>query len=197
MNIINLTGSISSIQPSHSINGIEYEKANLISTKPDGKEDLIQLKFKKDMCPYREHSTVSLSGQIRSYSRPISEDKNKVDIYVYTSFDYPDDINDYSNEFELDGRICKMQPLRKVKGGTNLQFILANNIVKEELGVKLSNYLPCIAWNKLAYDLALCDINDHIKITGELHFRLYKKYISEDEVEVRQAHELLVKGVTI
>ena len=46
--------------------------------------------------------------------------KNKVDLYVFTYFDTPElDTNDQEviNEFELDGRICKIDTLRTTSDG--------------------------------------------------------------------------------
>ena len=47
MNTIILSGIIKNIQFSHKIDDIEYYKANLLVTRENGKEDLINLKFKK------------------------------------------------------------------------------------------------------------------------------------------------------
>ena len=47
MNKIILKGIIKNIQPSHTIKDIEYNKADIIVNRNDGKEDILSLKFKK------------------------------------------------------------------------------------------------------------------------------------------------------
>ena len=46
MNKINVKGLIRNIQPSHVIKDIEYNKADLVVTRKDGKEDVLNLRFK-------------------------------------------------------------------------------------------------------------------------------------------------------
>ena len=47
MNNINLKGILKNIQYSHNIGDIEYDKATLLVARDNGKEDLIELKFKR------------------------------------------------------------------------------------------------------------------------------------------------------
>ena len=46
MNEIILSGTIKNIQHSHSIGDVEFDKAQLICTRDNGREDVINLKFK-------------------------------------------------------------------------------------------------------------------------------------------------------
>ena len=48
MNTITLKGVLYNIRPSHKIKDVEYDQANLIVPRCDGKEDCISLKFKKE-----------------------------------------------------------------------------------------------------------------------------------------------------
>lgn len=121
----------------------------------------------------------------------MSEDKNKVNIYVYTYFDVPDENQQYDNVFVISGRICKLEPMRILENDkNNIHFILANNIITN--GVKLNSYLPCIAWGKCAKQISKLKKNDNIIITGELRSREYKKPLEDNQFEIRVAHELLV-----
>ena len=191
MNNITLKGIIRNIQPSHKINDIEYNKAEIIVKRKDNKEDLINLRFKKFSNSYKENDDISLCGNIRSFSQQL-EGKNKVDIYVFTYFDEPQEEYDCNNYCELDGRICKIDELRVTQSGKhNIHFILANNIVKDN-NQKLNSYIPCIAWGKTAKQIAELSVNTQLKIVGELHSREYKKKIANDEIEIHVAHELLI-----
>ena len=68
MNTIRLKGVLRDIQDSHTINGIEFSRAHLIVPREDGKEDVLNVRFKKYSIPYQEDQEVSFSGNIRSYS---------------------------------------------------------------------------------------------------------------------------------
>lgn len=159
----------------------------------NGKDSVLTIQFKKFQCEYEENDEIQLVGNVRSYSEKVSEDKNKVSIYVYTYFDLPtdEDQNLLLNKFFISGRICKIEPMRFLENNkNNIHFILANNIFTENS--KLNSYLPCIAWGKCAKKLSECNKNDNIYITGELRSREYKKPIGDGKFEIRVAHELLV-----
>ena len=148
MNYIGLRGRIRNIQYSHTINDTEYDKADLIVKRENGEDDIISLCFKKFSNSYKENQDIELRGHIRSYSHKNNEDKNKVDIYVFTYFDLPDDEDDIEeiNVAEIDGRVCKVDKLRITKNGKhNMHFILANNIINKEKNQKINNYIPCVA----------------------------------------------------
>lgn len=198
MNEVILKGIIRDITSSHVINNVEYDQANIIVTRNDGKEDILSLKFKKFSNIYSDGDRVELIGNIRSYSQKISETKNKVSLYVFTYFDTPstdyENYNDISNEVLLDGRVCKLDTLRMTSNGkANLHFTIANNIISADGSQKLNNYIPCVAWGKLAYALQNLRISDSIQVRGELHSRTYKKQLEDGEIEIRTAHELVVK----
>lgn len=201
MNNIKLKGILTNIEFSHFIQDIEFNKANLIVKRTDGKEDCLKLRFKKFSNPYENNQEVTLRGNIRSYSSKLDEGKNKVELYVFTYFDQPElntgDQEDI-NIFELDGRICKIEPLRITKSGKrNIHFILANNLIVSEGSKKLNSYIPCIAWGQEAIDLSNLSVNTQIKIIGELHSRQYKKTLPDGSFEFRVAHECLVKKLEI
>ena len=196
-NQVILKGFLKNIQPSHTINDVEYDKANLIVKRDSGKEDVINLKFKKFSNPYKEEQEIEIIGNVRSYSRQLADGRNKVDIYVFTYFDRPDNLEvDIINQFDIDGRICKIDELRRTAAGKhNIHFILANNIITDIKGQKLNNYLPCVAWGKLAKELTEYHVNDVVKITGELHSREYKKTLENGEVIFKMAHELVISTI--
>ena len=142
MNNIVLHGVLKDIEYSHNINDIEFYKANLIVDRGNGKEDLINLKFKKFSLYYNENQDIYLEGNIRTYSQKL-KDKNKVDIYVFTYFDIPKDTE--NNRCKIDGKICKQGILRKTKSGKDvIDFILANNIENNN-NPSLNVYIPCVA----------------------------------------------------
>lgn len=201
MNTIRLKGVLQNIQDSHTINDIEFSRANLIVHRDDGKEDVLNVRFKKYSNPYQEDQEVSFSGNIRSYSARLDSGKNKVELYVFTYFDQPDlDENDqeYTNFLELDGRICKLDQIRETRGGKkNIHLILANNLIVSDGSKKLNSYVPCIAWGEIAEKIAALHIDSQITIKGQLHSREYKKKFADGTFEFRVAHEVEITGLEI
>lgn len=196
MNFIVLKGLLRNITTSHIINDIEYNQADFITIRKNGVEDVLKLKFKKYSNKYRDGDIIELTGNIRSYSRKLADGKNKVDLYVFTYFDLPEISQD--NYFELDGRICKTEDLRRLNNGNkNIHFTVANNLLIEDSNKKLNSYLPCVAWGKLADTISKLKVNTRIKIAGELHSREYKKRISDEDFEYRVAHELSISSIEV
>ena len=52
MNTITLKGFLRNIQYSHTINGVEYNKAELIVPNDTSEDDILSIRFKKFSNPY-------------------------------------------------------------------------------------------------------------------------------------------------
>lgn len=196
MNDVVLKGILRGIEPSHEIGGIQFSKASLIVPRSTGKEDIINLRFKTFSNKHKESEEVTVKGNVRSYSYKIDGNKNKVVIYVFTYFD--DSEASDVNKVTLDGRICKLNTLRRTASGKdNIHFIVANNVYTNDGGKRLNSYIPCIAWGKIAKSIAELHVNSKIEVLGELHSREHKKIHEDGEVEFRVAHELLVTGYKV
>lgn len=194
MNEIKLCGIIKNIQSSHIIEGVQFNKANLIVPRSNGHEDVINLRFKSFSNPYKDNDKISILGNVRSYSYKIDETKNRVIIYVFTYFDEVENENEeILNEATIDGRICKINELRTTKDGKhNIHFILANNLHSQDSQKRLNSYIPCIAWGTIAKELQKYGVNTQLKVKGQLHSREHKKKLDNGELEIRVAHELLI-----
>lgn len=198
-NKISLKGTLRDIRPSHTVGDIQFEQADLIVPRGDQKEDLITIKYKKFCNTHKENDVVELVGNVRSYSHTVN-DKNKVDVYVFTYFDRPvtgDAEVKTLNDVTISGRICKMQELRTFDSGkTNIHFILANNITTDNSTRKLNSYIPCMAWGQLAKDISKYKVGTKVSLDGMLQSREYKKVVNGN-VELRLAHELVIKKVRL
>lgn len=193
MNEIILNGIIKDIKYSHTIDGIEFNKAKLITKRDDGKEDIINLRFKSFSNKYKENDEIFIKGNLRSYSYKVDEYKNKVVIYVFTYFDDPDVDELVSNKVTIDGRICKINDLRTTKNGKhNVHFIIANNLISVDKSKRLNSYIPSIAWGNVAKEISKLEVNTKIKLYGRLQYREHKKVYENGEIEIRGAHELVV-----
>lgn len=201
MNNIRLKGIITNIEPSHVIQGIEFNRANLIVKRDDGKEDTLNIRFKKFSNPYEDNQEITLCGNVRSYSSKLEDGKNRVELYIFTYFDQPE-LNEFDqeekNRLDIDGRICKIDSLKHtMRGKKNIHLILANNLIVSEGTKKLNSYIPCIAWGSTAEKLAGLPVNTQLKIRGELHSREYKKNLPDGSFEFRVAHECVVNDFEI
>ena len=201
MNNIRLKGIITNIEPSHVIQGIEFNKANLIVSRADGVEDSINIRFKRFSNPYENNQEVSLCGNVRSYSSRLEDGKNRVELYVFTYFDQPElneDDQEEINRLDIDGRICKIDAMKRTRNGKqNIHIILANNLIVSDGAKKLNSYIPCIAWGETAERLSKLSVNSQLRIKGELHSREYKKNLSDGSFEFRVAHECLIKDFEV
>ncbi len=193
MNLICLRGYLRDIKFSHYQGEIEYEKANLICPRTGGKdEDIISLRYKKYTNKYNEGDFIEIVGNIRSYSFK-DNNKNNVQIYVFTYFDSPEEIS--NNYLIFDGRICKINELRYSKNGIPyIHFILANNIFTND-GKKINSYIPCVCYSDNANKILSLGVNAKIEVVGELHSHTYKKILDNDEIEFRVAHEVTINTI--
>ncbi len=201
MNNIRLKGILTNIEPSHVIQGIEFSKANLIVQRGDGKEDSLNLRFKKFSNPYEDNQEISLCGNVRSYSSRLDDGKNHVELYVFTYFDQPElneEDQEETNRLDIDGRICKIGALKHTRNNRkNIHLILANNLIVSDGAKKLNSYIPCIAWGATAERLSELSVNAQLRIRGELHSREYKKTLPDGSFEFRVAHECLIKDFEV
>ena len=197
MNFIYLKGFIKNIRYSHTIDGVNFNKADLIVKRGDGREDILIVKFKEFCREIKEDQQAELIGNVRSFSQFV-DGKNKVEIYVFSYLDeiqedYP---NELTNKVVLSGRICKKDSLRTTSNGKHyIHFIVANNLFIEG-DQKLNSYIPCVAWGVTGKELdSKFKVGDPIYLEGQLHSREYKKRFDNGEFEIRIAHEVLATNI--
>lgn len=193
MNQITLQGIIKDIKFSHYVNDIEYYKATIVVKKDNDKEDLVPIKFKRFCCSYEEGDTVSLIGNIRTFSEKDNKGVNHVHPYVFTYFDLPENV-EAINLVQVDGNICSKGELRKTKSGLDvIDLTIANNLKNNEQ--LFNTYLPIVAWGKQAKEVAKMNVGDKLNIEGHFSSRTYKKKISDEDFEFRIAYEVNIDKI--
>ena len=70
MNQIKLKGVLRNIEYSHTINGTDYQKAELVVKRPDGDDDVLSLRFKQYSNKPTQHNSFF---KVEKY---LSRDKN-------------------------------------------------------------------------------------------------------------------------
>ena len=202
-NLVILKGQLRNIKFSHKVGDIVYNTADLIVDRGNNKEDVITLIYKELTNKYKEGDIIHIKGNLRSKSITDGSGKSNIKLYVFTYFDeydpeleiqdYPS-ANGYMNQAIIEGRVCKLNDLRKTKRGVDmLHFILANNI-QSASGSKFNSYIPCVVWGKKALEIYNEGIGNHITCVGKFTSREYTKSVGDD-VQIKVAHELLIDEV--
>lgn len=138
---------------------------------------------------------IMATGQFRSYNRN-EEQKNRLVLSVFVrkiSFmeEEPDDPK--ANNILLDGYICKEPIYRKTPMGREIADLLL--AVNRPYGK--SDYIPCICWGRNARYISNFGIGEHVRISGRIQSREYKKKISDTEIEFRTAYEVSVSKLEV
>lgn len=194
MNEISLDGYIRDIEFSHDVGNTEYDKAKIIVTGKNGKEDDVYIiRFKRFCNKFKEGDYVTIKGNIRSYSYK-DEYGSHVEIYIFTYFDLP---NAPNRSTTLDGRICKVGNSGVTKNGVvYTHFIVANNIFTKTS--KLNSYIPCTLYGDLADEfIKTYKVGDKIILHGALHSHSFKHKLPSNEIEYRVAHEVIVEDIKL
>lgn len=130
---------------------------------------------------------VAVFGQFRSYDKEdengnihlelflftksikISESKQEIKKYLKELL--LNDDNYVNNLIFIDGYLCKKPNLRDTPLGRQIAdlFIAVNRSCGK------TDYIPCIAWEKVALQATEIDVGSHVKIYGRIQSRYYYK----------------------
>lgn len=139
----------------------------------------------------KEGTSIAVAGEIRTYNR-IEDGKSRLFIHVFVSrfVDLPDR---EMNRVLLSGYICKPPVFRLTPEGREITDILL--AVNRRYGK--SSYVPIIAWGRNARFCGNLPMGVSLSIEGRFQSRLYKKKLSETEIEQRVAYEVSAGQVAV
>lgn len=130
---------------------------------------------------------VSVRGELRSFNNRSGEGNRLVITVLVRQAEPAADVEGHVNRIDLGGVICKEPVLRRTPMGREIcDLILA---VNRRFG--RSDYIPCIAWGRLARQAAGCRVGDALSLRGRLQSRRYQKQ-TDTGVQERTAFELSV-----
>ncbi|MDR0916308.1 MAG: single-stranded DNA-binding protein [Oscillospiraceae bacterium] len=133
-------------------------------------------------------SRVFLDGEVRSFNNRSTENAARLVITVLAKeLRLAADDEGDRNDVRLTGVICKTPTLRQTPMGRQICDIML--AVNRRFG--RSNYLPCIAWGKVAAEIAIRAVGDTVSLVGRIQSRKYIKY-TEQGSEERVAFEVSV-----
>lgn len=140
----------------------------------------------------REGIFLHIEGQFRSYN--ITEGQQRhlfLTVFVREITVLPEGTEQYENQIELIGHICKTVNYRVTPLGREISDIL----MAVNRSYKKSDYIPCIAWGRNARFVKDFEIGQKIKMIGRIQSRNYIKHI-EDVPSERTAYEVSVSQLT-
>ncbi len=157
---------------SYESHGTRYYLFPLDVKRLSGVSDVLNIASAQELLhriPENRELPLSVSGEIRSFNNK-SGVGNRLIITVLAR-----EINAgteaFVNRLQLTGTLCKAPILRKTPLGREIcDLILA---VNRRYG--RADYIPCIAWGKLAREAGALQVGDRIRIEGRLQSRSYIK----------------------
>ena len=140
------------------------------------------------VCPVKAGQSLRITGQLRSFNNR-SGQGSKLVITVFAQSIEPGD-GSYFNRILLSGALCKKPALRRTPLGRSIcDVILA---VNRHYG--RADYLPCIAWGRLAQECGEMTTGDPLWLNGRLQSRTYLKNLGEVTQE-RTAFEISISSL--
>ena len=171
---------------SHMGGADRYMTFPLETLRLSGKSDIINILSREDIssdisCGKR----VCITGEVRSFNNRGGVGSRLV-ITVFAREIEPSSEPDF-NSVALRGVLCKQPTLRRTPMGRLICDIML--AVNRRYG--RSDYLPCIAWGRVAQELSERNVGDSVNLLGRIQSRHYIKATPEG-AEERTAYEISV-----
>ncbi len=188
-NYAQLCGSIADKPKfSHMGGSDNYYSFPLDIERLSGFVDTINIIAREDMLEELEIETythLAVTGELRSYNNKHGDGSRLVISVLAKQLAFTDDED--KNAVSLTGALCKRPNLRKTPMGRQIcDLMLAIN---RKYG--RSDYLPCIAWGRLAETTAELSVGDTLSLEGRIQSRKYIKVINGAPAE-RTAFEVSI-----
>lgn len=177
---------------SHELLGESFCESEISTVRLSGTEDRIPVLISDRVIEQNktyEGKTVFINGEFRSRN---TED-GKLALYVFVHeieiFDELDGGD--TNMIILNGYLCKKPTYRKTPLGREIADVLL--AVNRSYGK--SDYIPCVCWGRNALFVSNFEAGAHIYMEGRIQSRVYKKTLSDTEIEERTAYEVSVATI--
>lgn len=162
--------------------GWDTYAATLSVKRDSGIIDILPIRFSENLLiPFlKQGSFVEINGFLQSHT-----ENSKLFVFVWAVDIAPLGREEYENQLNLAGYICKQKEMRltPLSKQNITDFCLAINFNSQ------SFYIPIIAWNYRAKKISLLNKGSFISLTGRLQSRKYlKKY--DDTEEMKTTYEV-------
>ena len=173
---------------SHINHGESFYRFPLSVERLSGQEDRLPVILPRPLLeahPVHTGDVLTLTGQLRSFNNKSGQGSRLV-ISVFAHQLTPGGESPF-NQIQLSGVLCKTPVLRRTPLGRSIcDMILA---VNRRYG--RADYLPCIAWGKVAAKIAEMQVGDRLTLEGRVQSRTYIKQTDAGSEE-RTAYEVSV-----
>jgi len=190
-NFVELCGTVGEMPKfSHIGGGENYCIFPLDIERLSGAVDRVNIIAREDILNDREvyeSSRVIVRGELRSYNNKQGGGGSRLVITVLAKEAAGADLTEDQNAVRLSGVICKEPNLRKTPMGRQICDIML--AVNRRYG--RSDYLPCIAWERVAEAAAMRGVGDALTFEGRIQSRKYMKS-ENDTVTERTAFEVSI-----
>lgn len=191
VNKISVVGTVRSIRYDHINQGSCIFRIELSTIRQSGTEDILKVNIDKcllDACT-KEISVgdrIQIDGSIRTYVNCghciLVVVAKKIQCINVPQQDY--------DVASVQGRVCKPVIFRRTPLGRHILEVTIATTSK----YGKSSYIPCILWQKLAYNSSNLSVGDEICVTGRLQSRVYNKKLGETTVQ-KQTNEFSVQTI--
>lgn len=181
-------------RPSHQNRGEWYDTFPLIVRRLSQAEDVLNVVLRRELlaaCPVRPGMAVRVEGEVRSFNNRTGMVGNRLVITLFAKELAPAEPETlHVNELHIAGTLCKPPVYRKTPLGKEIcDLMLA---VNRPYG--RADYLPCIAWGRVARQCGACTIGSQLGLEGRLQSRSYTK-TECGESRVKTAFEVSVMKI--
>lgn len=127
-----------------------------------------------------------VQGQLRSYNRQV-KGRTKLVLTAFAksiTFDFIPASD--PNQVTIKGTLCKPPIYRHTPFGREISDLL----IAVNRAYNKSDYIPVIAWGKMARDCRKFEVGDEVLVQGRFQSRIYEKAVDEITKEKKVAYEL-------
>jgi single-strand DNA-binding protein len=192
-NVVELCGTLADKPKfSHTGGSDNYFSFPLDIERLSGFVDTINIIARQDIISRLEidnSSHLAITGELRSFNNKRGDGSRLVISVLAKDIYFTDDED--KNLVLLTGAVCKRPNLRKTPMGRQICDIML--AVNRRYG--RSDYLPCIAWGRLAESTAELKVGDVIALEGRIQSRKYIKTENGIMTE-RTAFEVSIVSIT-
>lgn len=182
MNKVTVIGTIRDIEFCNECHGEKFNRGIIEIPRLSGVIDAIPVIISAIITPENDTDVV-IKGEFRSRNL-----NRHCDLYIFAQeirLATTEDMSSYNN-IEIDGFICK--PV--VKRITPLKKEISDIVIATNRLNGKSDYIPAIAWGRIAFIAENLNVGDHVSAAGRLQSRKYQKKFEDGSLEVRTAYEV-------
>lgn len=186
-NAVRLHGTVDAAPVfSHGPDRGRFFRAEVRVPRLSGMDDVVPVLLREgDVEGFDPGKEVTLAGSLRSYNNKSGVGRKLVlDVLVD---DWREEAGEPSNELRLRGTVCRAPVLRRTPLGRSICDVL---LAVPRPGRGKSDYLPVIAWGRMAYECSERCVGDGLAFDGRFQSRGYRKVQPDGSVKEMTAYEV-------